>query len=152
MHSRNGLDPRVWLDKTIISLLNEEDGVTVTYRDQEESREIRADYYVNCIPPPAFKNIAVQPAIPEEKQYIIAHVQYDSYQRFVFEASSKFWEKDGLSINMFLDHPDIWDVWQSATEVDTHRVIVLGTGAGGISPQRALAAFRELYPGKGGIP
>jgi len=144
------LGPRVWLDKTIISLLNEEDGVTVTYKDQEQTREIRADYFVNCIPPPAFKNIAVQPAIPEAKQYIIDHVTYDSYQRFVFEASSKFWEKDGLSINMFLDHPDIWDIWQSATEVDTHRVIVLGTGAGGISPQRALAAFRELYPGKGG--
>jgi monoamine oxidase len=27
---------------------------------------------------------------------------------------------------------------------------VLGTGSGGISPQRALAVFRELYPGKGG--
>jgi monoamine oxidase len=27
-------------------------------------------------------------------------------------------------------------------------VIVLGTGPGGISPQRALAAFREVYPGK----
>jgi monoamine oxidase len=32
--------------------------------------------------------------------------------------------------------------------VDTHRVIVLGTGPGGISPERALAAFREVYPGK----
>jgi monoamine oxidase len=49
---------------------------------------------------------------------------------------------------MFLGHPDLWDVWQCADEVDTHRVIVLGTGPGGISPQRALAAFRELYPGK----
>jgi monoamine oxidase len=27
-------------------------------------------------------------------------------------------------------------------------VIILGTGPGGVSPQRALAAFREVYPGK----
>ena len=49
---------------------------------------------------------------------------------------------------MDLNHPDLGDVWQSAEEVDTHRVIILGTGPGGVSPQRALAAFRELYPGK----
>jgi monoamine oxidase len=49
---------------------------------------------------------------------------------------------------MELGHPDLWSVWHSADEVETHRVIVLGTGPGGISPQRALAAFRELYPGK----
>ena len=38
---------------------------------------------------------------------------------------------------------------QCAEEVDTHRVILLGTGPGGVSPQRALAGFREVYPGKG---
>ena len=49
---------------------------------------------------------------------------------------------------MDLGHPDLWGVWQSAEDVDTHRVIVLGTGPGGVSPLRALAAFREVYPGK----
>jgi monoamine oxidase len=143
------LGPRVWLNKPITSIENGDNGVKITYKDVKETHEITADYFVNCIPLPAFKNISVLPALPKEKQYIIENVTYDSYQRFVFQASSKFWLDDGLSINMFLDHPDIWDVWQSADEVDTHRVIVLGTGAGGISPQRALATFRELYPGKG---
>ena len=143
------LGPRVWLDKPITSIQNGDNGVKIKYRDNNETKEIEADYFVNCIPLPAFKNITVEPALPAEKQFVIDNVTYDSYQRFVFQASSKFWLEDGLSINLFLDHPDIWDVWQSADEVDTHRVIVLGTGAGGISPQRALATFRELYPGKG---
>jgi monoamine oxidase len=143
------LGPRVWLNKLIISLQHGTDGVKITYRDNQLVKEIEADHYVNCIPLPAFKNIPVQPAFPAKKQYIIDNVAYDSYQRFVFQASSKFWLKDGLSINMFLEHPDLWDVWQSAEEVDTHRVLILGTGPGGISPQRALAAFREVYPGTG---
>ncbi len=143
------LGPRVWLNKPIIAIQNGDNDVKITYKDVNETHEITADYFVNCIPLPAFKNIPVLPALPKEKQYVIENVTYDSYQRFVFQASSKFWLEDGLSINMFLDHPDIWDVWHSADEVDTHRVIVLGTGAGGISPQRALASFRELYPGKG---
>ena len=142
------LGSRVWLNCPIMSIKHGETGVTITYKQQNETKELSADFFVNCIPPPALKNIPIQPALPPERQYIIENITYDSYQRFVFQASSKFWLDDGLSINMDLDHPDLWAVWQSAEEVDTHRVIVLGTGPGGVSPQRALAAFREVYPGK----
>jgi len=122
--------------------------VSITYEQQGEEITLDADYYVNCIPLPTLKNIPMEPPLPATRQYINENITYDSYQRFVFQASSKFWEEDGLSINMDFDHPDLWSVWQSAEEVDTHRVIVLGTGPGGISPQRALAAFRAVYPGK----
>ena len=142
------LGSRVWLNCPILSINHGQTNVTVKYKQYNEEQEMTADYLVNCIPLPAFKNIPVTPALSPEKQYVIDNLTYDSYQRFVFQANSKFWLKDNLSINMELDHPDLWSVWQCADEVDTHRVIVLGTGPGGISVQRALAAFREVYPGK----
>jgi monoamine oxidase len=142
------LGNRVWLNSPIVSIKNNEKDVAVSYKQRNEVKELTADFFVNCIPLPALKNISIQPALPPERQYIVDNIAYDSYQRFVFQASSKFWLEDGLSINMDFNHPDLWNVWHSADEVDTHRVIVLGTGPGGISPQRALAAFRELYPGK----
>ena len=142
------LAERVWLNCPVLSIKHGDSGVTVTYKQHNEEKEMKADYLVNCIPLPAFKKIPVTPVFPQEKQYAIDNVAYDSYQRFVFQASSKFWLEDNLSINMELDHPDLWSVWQSADEVDTHRVIILGTGPGGVSAQRALAAFREVYPGK----
>jgi monoamine oxidase len=122
--------------------------VTIKYQRNDEPLEIKGDYFVNCIPLPAFRNIPIQPAMPADRQYIFDNLTYDSYSRFVFQASSKFWLDDKLSINMQLGHPDLGSVWHSADEVDTHRVIVLGTGPGGVSPQRALAAFRSVYPGK----
>ncbi|CAN5494996.1 FAD-dependent oxidoreductase [soil metagenome] len=143
------LGERVWLNSPIVAIKNGNAGVTVTYKSHGEEKKMEADYFVNCIPLPAFKNIPIQPVMPPEKQYIFDNLRYDSYSRFVFQASSKFWLDDGLpNINLFLDHPDLGDVWHSADEVETHRVIVLGTGPGGVSPQRALAAFREVYPGK----
>ncbi len=142
------LGPRVWLNRKITSIENNESNVVITYAENKETKKITADHFVNCIPPPAFMKIPVKPVLSPEKQYALENVTYDSYQRFVFQASSKFWLDDGLSINMNLEHSDLWAVWHSADEVDTHRVIVLGTGSGGISPQRALAAFREVYPGK----
>ncbi len=143
------LGPRVWLNHQITSINNGTDTVKVTYANHAETKTIEADYYVNCIPPPAFKKIPVTPEISVEKRYALDNIAYDSYQRFVFQAGSEFWREDGFeTINMDFGHPDLWDVWRSADEVDTHRVIILGTGPGGISPQRALAAFREVYPGK----
>jgi monoamine oxidase len=142
------LGHRVWLNCPVTSINNGQTGVTVSFKQHNEKKEMSADFFVNCIPLPAFKNIPVEPTVPPEKQYIFDNITYDSYSRFVFQASSKFWQEDGISINMHFDHPDLWSVWHSADEVDTHRVIVLGTGPGGVSPQRALAAFREMYPGK----
>lgn len=142
------LGSRVWLNCPILSINHGQTSVTVKYKQYNEEQEMSADYLVNCIPLPAFANIPVTPALSSEKQYVVDNLTYDSYQRFVFQASSKFWLRDNLSINMELDHPDLWSVWQCADEVDTQRVIVLGTGPGGVSIQRALAAFREVYPGK----
>jgi monoamine oxidase len=142
------LGNRVKLDAKVLSIKHDDTSVTVNFKQHNEDKTLTADFFVNCIPLPAFKNIPVEPAFPAERQYIFENIRYDSYQRFVFQAASKFWEDDGVTINMDLDHPDLWQVWRSAEEVDSSRYIVLGTGPGGISPQRALAAFREIYPGK----
>jgi monoamine oxidase len=142
------LGQQVWLNCPITSIKQGNSGVTISYTQRAEQKQISADYFVNCIALTQFRNIPIEPALTPEKRYAIENVTYDSYQRFVFQASSKFWIEDGLIINMDLDHPDLWGVWHSAEEVETHRVIILGTGPGGVSPQRALAAFREVYPGK----
>lgn len=143
------LGKRVWLNCPVLAIKNGTGNVTVTYKQFNEEKEMSADYFVNCIPLTAFRNIPVEPQLPPEKQYIFENIRYSSYQKFIFQASSKFWLDDGLStINMSLDHPDLGNIWHSAEEVDTHRIIILGTGPGGVSPQRALAAFREVYPGK----
>jgi monoamine oxidase len=143
------LGARVWLNSPGVAIKNSDSGDTDSYKRFNQEQQMSADYFVNCIQLPAFRNIPIQPSMPPEKKYIFDNLTYDSYSRFVFQASSKFWLDDGLpNINLFIGHPDLGDVWHSAEEVDTHRVIVLGTGPGGVSPQRALAAFRETYPGK----
>jgi monoamine oxidase len=131
-----------------VSIQHGASGVTVKYKEFGEEKALAADFLANCIPAPAFRNIPVEPALPPEKQYVLDNVRYDSYARYVFQASSKFWLEDNLSINMELNHPEIGGIWQVAEEVDTHRVALMGMGPGGTSPQRALAAFRQVYPGK----
>lgn len=142
------LGERVKLSCPITSISHSDKGVSVSYTEFGEEKKMDADYLANCIPLPAFRSIPITPALPPDKQFVVDHVVYDSYSRFVFQARNKFWEDDNLSINMELDHPDIGSIWQVASEVDTHRVALMGSGPGGVSAQRALASFRSVYPGK----
>lgn len=145
------LGARVMLNHQVLSIAHDNGGVTVTYKEYgyDEEKQMKADYFVNCIPLPIFKNIPVTPALSAEKQYVVDNLSYSSHPFCVFEASSKFWLDDGYkSINMQFEHPDISSIWMETNNVDTTRVILKAYCPGGLSPQRVLAAFREVYPGK----
>ncbi|MDO3628055.1 FAD-dependent oxidoreductase [Mucilaginibacter sp. BT774] len=145
------LGERVKLNSPITAIKQNKTGVIVSYRPYgaEKETELNADYVVNCITLPIFKNIPVTPPLSPEKQYLVDNLAYSSHPFYVFEASTKFWLDDGIkSINMEFEHPDISSIWLETNQVDTKRVILKAFGPGGLSPKRVLAAFRQVYPGK----
>ncbi len=142
------LGTRVKLGTPILAISHGQTGVTITYKEYGEEKKESADFLANCIPLPAFRKIPITPGFPEQKQYVLNNIAYGSYSRVVFQANSKFWLEDGLSINMELNHPNISSVWQVAEEIDTPRVALMGVGPAGVTPMRALAGFIEVYPGK----
>ncbi|HVW95289.1 MAG TPA: FAD-dependent oxidoreductase [Mucilaginibacter sp.] len=145
------LGNRIKLNHPILAISHTKTGVTVKYREfgRDEEREMSADCLVNCITLPIFKNIPVEPPLSPEKQYVVDNMRYSSHPFYVFEASSRFWLDEGIkSINMEFEHPDISSIWEETNKVDTKRVILKAYGPGGLSPQRILAAFRQVYPGK----
>jgi monoamine oxidase len=145
------LGSRVKLAHPITVIAHNDEGVTITYREYgyNDDKTLKADFFVNCITFTVSRNISVTPPLSPAKQYVVDNLTYTSHPFYVFEASSKFWLKDGLrSINMEFEHPDISSIWEVPTEVETTRVILKAYGPGGLSPQRVLAAFRQVYPGK----
>lgn len=145
------LGERVKLNNPVTAIKQDKAGITVSYRSygSAQPKELSADYLVNCITLPVFKQIPVTPALSPAKQYVVDNLAYSSHPFYVFEASSKFWLEDGIkSINMEFEHPDISSIWLETNQVETGRVILKAFGPGGLSPQRVLAAFRKVYPGK----
>lgn len=145
------LGDRIKLDHPIKSIKQVESGIIVSYSSYgyAEEMETHADFIVNCISLPVFRNIPIIPPLSPEKQYVVDNLTYSSHPFYVFEASSRFWLEDGLkSINIEFEHPDISLIWEETNNVDTDRIILKAYGPGGLSPQRVLAAFRQLYPGK----
>jgi monoamine oxidase len=145
------LGARVKLAHPITAIQQRDKGVTVSYREYgyDEDKTLDADFFVNCITLTVSRNIPITPPLSPAKQYVVDNLTYTSHPFYVFEASSKFWLDDGLrSINMEFEHPDISSIWEVPSEVETTRVILKAYGPGGLSPQRVLAAFRQVYPGK----
>lgn len=145
------LGAKVKLNHPVMAIKHDATGVTVSYKAYggAQIQEMKADFLVNCITLPIFKNIPVSPPLSPAKQYVVNRMGYSSHPFYVFEASSRFWLDDGFkTINMEFEHPDISSIWEETNEVDTRRVILKAFGPGGISPERVLAAFRAVYPGK----
>ena len=145
------LGSRVKLAHPITAIRHSDAGVTVSYREYgyDEVKALDADFFVSCISLTVFSGIPVTPPLSPAKQYVVDNLTYTSHPFYVFEAGSRFWRADGLkSINMEFDHPDISSIWEIPTEMQTSRVILKAYGPGGLSPQRVLAAFRQVYPGK----
>ena len=145
------LGDRVKLNHPITAIKRDAQSVAVSYRPfgADSEKQLTADFLVNCITLPIFRNIPVTPPLSDEKQYVVDNLVYSSHPFYVFEAATKFWLDDGFkSINMEFEHPDISSIWLETNRVDSNRVILKAFGPGGLSPQRVLAAFREVYPGK----
>jgi len=145
------LGARVKLNHPILSIKHDSKGVTVKYKafGFDEEKEMSADMLVNCITLPVFKNIPITPALSPAKQFVVDNMVYSSHPFYVFEASTRFWLDDGFkSINMQFEHPDISSIWEETNKIDSTRIVLKAYGPSGLSPQRVLAAFREVYPGK----
>lgn len=142
------LGTRVKLDCQILEIENGETGITVKYKEFGEETEMSADFLACCLRTTALKKIIVTPQLPSQKQFIFDNLTYDQTTRIIFQARSKFWLKDDLSINLTFNHPALRTIWQVAEEVDTNRVSLMAKAPGGTNPLRALDAFKKLYPGK----
>jgi len=141
------LGDRVKLDCRIMEVEQGESGVTVKYQEFGENRKMSADFLACCLPVPALRNILFKPDLPDEKRFITDNIAYSSYPRIAFQARSKFWLDDNLTINFNFNHSGLTNIWQVAEEVETHRVALMATGPAGITPLRALDTFKQLYPG-----
>jgi monoamine oxidase len=145
------LGDKVKLAHIITAISRTDSAVTVKFKayGHDNEQHESADYLVNCIPLPVFRKIPVEPSLSETKQYVADNLSYSSHPFYTFEATSRFWLEDGFkSINMDFEHPDISSIWEENYDPKTGRVVLKAYAPGGVSAQRGLAAFREVYPGK----
>ena len=94
------------------------------------------------------KDLPVQPAWPEAKDYVIRNVVFSTQARVVFQCRTPFWKGDLPSANIRFGQAGLDAIWASADEVPGDRSILLGTVSSKASAAEALAVLNKHYPGK----
>ena len=142
------LGSRVRTKSPVTAIEHGQTGVKVTCREDGRTVVHEADYLVCAISAFMLRNIPITPALPPEKAWAIANVPYYHDTRPIFQTRTKFWEKESLTAAMEFNVPELNHVWATCDEVDTPRGLIVGTATGPQTPERALAAYQRLYPGK----
>ena len=142
------LGERVRRNCPVTAIEHSDSGVKVTYTENDQPRELSADYLVVCLPPPLLSGIKVTPAWPAEKDYAINHVVIGMQSRVLLQARTPFWKGDVPSINLETGDKNMVLVYETADDVPGESCVLMGSGAPVQTEEDALAAFRKFYPGK----
>jgi monoamine oxidase len=142
------LEGRVRLGCPITGIAHGESGVSVTYREFGETKQMEAEYLVNTIPITLLRSIPITPDWPEAKLYVLRNVGYGSYSRVFFQSRTPFWKQDGLSANITFGQPALHQVWQTNQDVSGPRSLLMGSANANVTAEETLATFRRHYPGK----
>src|SRR5690625_794361 len=138
---------RIHLSCQVTEVRQGNTGVDLHYNNMGQRKTLSCDYMVSTLPVTALRNILFTPDLPPEKHFIIDNITYAQTTRVVFQARTKFWEEDGVTINLTYNHPSLRTIWQVAEEVDSDRAVLMAKAPGGTTSQQVLNAFKEFYPG-----
>lgn len=141
------LGERVRRNCPVTAIEHDAHGVKVQYTENEQTKELAADYLVVCLSPLLLNGIKVTPAWPEEKAYAIANVVIGMQSRVLLQTKTKFWQGDVPSINLETANSHMYLVYQTAADVPGERGVLMGSGQPVQTEEEALKAFREFYPG-----
>jgi monoamine oxidase len=142
------LGDRVKLNCPVVAISHSETEVTVEYRESGERKKISGDHLVCCMSAVMLRQIPITPPFSEDKHWAIANVPYYSATRPVFLAKSKFWREQNVSINIEFSQAALEHTWSMADDVESAHGLITGTSQPGVAGEKALQAFRQLYPGK----
>jgi monoamine oxidase len=142
------LGSRVRLASPVTAIEHGQSGVKVTCRENGRPTVHEADHVVCAMSAVMLRNLPVTPSFPEPKAWAIANVPYYFATRPIFQTRSRFWTRENLTASMEFNVPELNHVWAASEEVQTPRGLIVGTATGPQTPERALAAYRQLYPGK----
>jgi monoamine oxidase len=141
------LGSRVHTKSPVTAIEHGPTGVKVTCRVDGRTVVHEGDYLVCAMSAFMLRNIPITPALPPDKVWAVTNVPYYHDTRPIFQTKTKFWEKEKLSPAMEFNVAELNHVWATCDEVETERGLIVGTATGPQTPEKALAAYKRLYPG-----
>jgi monoamine oxidase len=115
---------------TVNAIEQDEDSVTVHYRNRAGRFSVTGDYAICTLPFPVLSNIEVSPLMCRRKRQAIRELRYNPSTKILFQVRHRFWEGAGAGIvggTTATDLPIRRIVYPSHSDPDTERGVLLAS-------------------------
>jgi monoamine oxidase len=105
------LSGRVRLNAIVRRIRQGEGGLQVTFEERGSLHEIMSDYCVVALPASTLRDVAFEPALPDDQQRAISTLRYGPATRVLLQFARRFWRKATRPSAFGTDLPTgaVWD-------------------------------------------
>lgn len=124
------IDHRIRFGAIVQAIEQDDNSVTVHYRNRGGRFSVTGDYAICTLPFPVLSNIEVSPALSRQKRQAIRELRYNASTKILFQVRKRFWEKEPYGIiggTTATDLPIRRIVYPSAVDPDSDRGILLAS-------------------------
>lgn len=99
------LKQKIVYDSVVVKIKQNPQSAVVTISKNGTHESLSADYVICAIPFSVLKSVEFSPPLSDVKQRAIAELAYTSVGRLFLESKEKFWRKEGVSGEAYVDLP-----------------------------------------------
>ncbi|HEV7760232.1 MAG TPA: flavin monoamine oxidase family protein [Acidimicrobiales bacterium] len=114
----------------VTAVNQDEDTVTVHYRNRAGRHSVTGDFAICTLPFPVLSNIEMVPTLSREKRQAIRELRYNASTKILLQVRSRFWEAEPYGIvggTSGTDLPIRRIVYPSTSDPATRRGVLLGS-------------------------
>jgi monoamine oxidase len=130
------LGERLRLPAAVLAVEHDEQEVRVTYTEGPSTRIVAADQVVFAVPPPALRDLPIQPPLSAAKQAALRGIPLGRAVRVLLQYRRRFWRDVGASGTLLTDLP-VQQVVDATAGQPGERGILACTIGGAVAAQLA---------------
>lgn len=149
--------PDVRLNAEVISINNEPDGVSVTYKQGDSSHTTSSKFAILAIPLTTARLIEFSPPLPSTHQRMVNEISYGVLTKVMIEYRQRFWKAKGWNGRLSTDQ-HIVQTWDATNHLEgEHGILTAYTGGepgvklSALSDEErtklAVSVIEKIFPG-----
>ena len=132
--------PDVRLGAEVLSVSNQPDGVSVTYKQGDSFHTLSSAFAVLAIPLTVARLIEFNPPLPVAHQRMVNEISYGAVTKVLIEYRKRFWKDKGWNGRLSTDEHIVL-TWEATSHIESeHGILTAYTGGG---PGAKLSALSD---------
>ena len=151
----------VRLNAEVVSINNQPDGVSVTYKQGDAFHTIVSAFAILAVPLTTARRIEFEPPLPAAHHRMVNEISYGAVTKVLIQYRQRFWHESGWNGRLSTDQP-IVQTWEATSHLQGEQGILTAYTGGGpgaklsaLSDEEriklAVAVIEKIFPGSSSL-